>query len=517
MLDSLVNGTTQVEAIDLEKLTRIASELNNGIQCVALDSLTRVGSKNIIIFLAFDDEVSTRWVARFPLLGHHGKDNTYLGEAIESMAVTMQYVSDHTSIPIPKIYHWDGTSANELGRPYVIMEAVKGNSLLELERSGSGIGIMTRALPAFIDQWAQYTAELAALQFDRIGSLRWDDFGNVILDKLSSRTARLLTGCKLQNQLQGPFHSVPEYLLSTSELKMLAIAASAQSSADLQAHFLRSKLVESLLPYYLDNELAKGPFILTHGHLDLQHILVDESRGYNITGIIDWDYAAVLPPQSHLCIPEMLNCDLWASHKQQLRGISSWHIEFAWNNRDLYKSCLLKHLQNVNLDFGVDKLLEESRLYGVLERSISEIPQISDLDLLWGKVYGELFSWKDAIKAMEKADWGMAMADRMSLHSADDKREVEEHPESNEARATISSPSANGNPMLVAKTQKETWSKRVGYKIRWGWWHAEQILLCHMGTHRVSVLMRSTSPSEQRYLSSKTYEGDLSEHAIKKP
>ena len=130
----MVQSATQLESIDLEKLARIASGLNDGTHCTALDSLTRIGSKNIIVFLAFDDDNQTRWVARFPLLGGNGKDNTYLGEAVESMVVTMQYVSEHTSIPIPKVHHWDGTSANELGRPYVIMEAVKGNSLLELER-----------------------------------------------------------------------------------------------------------------------------------------------------------------------------------------------------------------------------------------------------------------------------------------------------------------------------------------------------------------------------------------------
>jgi hypothetical protein len=428
----------------------------------------------------------------------------------------MQYISEHTSIPVPKIHHWDGTSANELGRPYVIMDAVKGNSLLELADAGSKLLATDNLMASFIDQWAKYNAELAAHQFESIGSLRWDESGDVILDKLSSRTTRMLIGCKLQNELQGPFNSVPEYLLSTSELKMLAVAATAQSSAELQTQFLRSKLVESLLPYFLDNELSKGPFILTHGDLDLHHILVDETRGYQITGIIDWDYAAVLPPQSHIRMPEMLYCDLWPSHKQQLKGISSWHIEFAWNNRDLYKSCFLKHLQKINLDFAVDKLLDESRVYGILEKAIVEIPQISDMDLLWGKVYGELFSWRDAIKAMEKADWGVAMADRMSLDSENKGDDDNEQHAQDEAAVNVSSSSTIEKPAVVPKARNDTWSRRMIYKLRWGWWHTEQILLCHVGTRRVSLLMRSTSPSEQRYLTGNRAERRHSEPALEK-
>jgi len=500
-MDLLMDGAVQLESIDLDKLTRIATELTNGAECMALESMTRIGSKNIIIFLAFDDEKNTRWIARFSLLGRQASDNSCLAEAIESMVVTMQYVADHTSIPVPKVHHWDGTSANELGRPYTIMDAMKGNSLVELERAGCKLETITHALPAFIEQWAIYNAELAALQFDRIGSFRWDSAGNVILDKLCSRTTRMLSNPKSFDHLRGPFYSVPEYLLSISELKLLAVATDATSTTDLQRNFLRSKLAESLISYYLDSELSRGPFVLTHGDLGLQHILVDETRGYKITGIIDWDLAAILPIQSHVRLPDLLICDLWPSHKQQVHGITSWHIEFAWNNRDLFKSALMNQLKKLDFSFAVEKLLESDQLFPVLEKALSDVPDVPDLDLLWGRVYGAQFNWRDAIRAMETADWGMAMAERMSICSEPDARE-EGNGNSKESRTAVADANCPSRPTTeksdsVVLRVHTNWSKRMENKVRWGWWHTEQLLLCRFGTPRVQLLMRP-SPSDRR-------------------
>ncbi|KAJ2903126.1 phosphotransferase enzyme family protein [Zalerion maritima] len=46
---------------------------------------------------------------------------------------------------------------------------------------------------------------------------------------------------------------------------------------------------------WLDPALNKGPFVLSHGDLGPQNILVD--KDFNIAGILDWEWSSVVPVQ----------------------------------------------------------------------------------------------------------------------------------------------------------------------------------------------------------------------------
>jgi hypothetical protein len=134
---------------------------------------------------------------------------------------------------------------------------------------------------------------------------------------------------------------------------------------------------------------------------------------------------------------------------------------------------------------------------------------------LWNIVYGDQYNWRDAIKAMESADWGIAMADRMSVSSSEVKADLNEPPKRREILVEIVSRPNTGKSGSAVNPSKTTWSRRLGYKLKWGFWHAEQILLCQIGTSRVPLLMRSTSPSEQRYLNDKRHLHRHTETAVK--
>ena len=251
----------QLKSIDLDRLSRLAARIKGEGECTALTSMTCIGAANVVIFLEFNDTEATRWIARFPLIGRLTDSTDLLAELIESMVATMQFVSDRTSIPLPKIHHWDSTFSNELGRPYVIMDAAKGNSLYELEHvSGFNMDETVNKLGSFVNQWALYNAELATLQFQQIGSLqRAED--DLYVNRLCSQANVYYTDLVEGDKYRGPFNSVTDYLLSTSELKCRALPSATNVLKRYTYHdFLQSKLVESMLTVLCQPKFSEWSF-----------------------------------------------------------------------------------------------------------------------------------------------------------------------------------------------------------------------------------------------------------------
>jgi hypothetical protein len=481
----------QLNSIDMGVLCRIATRAHGRGSCTILPSMTCIGASNIVVFIAFDDDDEkdgTRWVARFPLLGLRGltDDPGLLAEVIDSMVTTMQYVSKHTSIPVPNVHHWNSTSSNELGRPYVLMDAARGNSLYELDRVGMDMEEVVKKLSSFVDQWAMYNAELASLQFERIGALKQEADGLIGVGRLCTQENLHFTPLVEADNYRGPFTSVADFLFAMSELTTQGRYSTRNPTNKYSYQdFLHSKLIISMLPYYVNPNFLNGPFVLSHVDLDIQNILVDENNGFKITGIVDWDLAAVLPLQSHIRLPDMLLCDKWTMSRQQGKSISPWQLEFAQQYRSHYKLCLEKHLRDRQLDYPVDTLVNSGYLFSRFQHAISEKPDDEGFDELWKHVYGSRLNWKDVIKGMETADWGTVMEERLSLPVP-----AETDNETSESDKDVQSRPETNDTFIKFGTQDPKWTKRISNKLRWGWWHVEQCLLCRMSSKRVPVLMQ---------------------------
>jgi len=481
----------QYKTIDLKKVAQLAAKIKGDGNCEVLEEMTQIGGSNIILFLAFDDDAATRWVARFPVVGPLGLTSDYdmLAESMESMVATMDYVSAYTSLPVPAIHHWTSSCNNEFGRPYVIMDAAKGNSLYELQSAGFDLDEMVDKFSSFVDQWAQYIAELAALQFNQIGSLVSDAEGDVVVGPL-------LTSCNIRNAplleddvYRGPFNSVADYLVSGSHLIREAVHADKSNPTLTYQKFLHSKLIESLFPFYVDPTLLNGPFVVSHIDFDLQNILVDETNNFKITGIVDWDLAAVLPLQSHLRVPDILMCDQWTRIRRINRSIKPWQLKFALKYRDHFKWCLIKHLRDKGLDYPAGNLLESGYMFGRFQRAISEDPQDEVCNEIWSHVYGTELSWKDILSGMRSADWGTVMAERLSL-PIPVATETEAEDQLYDATSDTLPSRPETTETFWNHFKRATWTGRVANKLRWGWWHIEQFMLCQMGSKRVSLLNR---------------------------
>jgi aminoglycoside phosphotransferase (APT) family kinase protein len=483
----------QCKTIDLKKLALLAQKVKGNGTCEVLYGMTQIGASNIIMFLAFDDDTATRWVVRFPTVGPLGLTPDYdmLAELIESMVTTMGYVSAHTSLPVPAIHGWSSSCNNELGRPYVIMDAAKGNSLYELQNAGFDLDEVVDRLSSFVDQWAQYIAELATLQFEQIGSLAPDSEGDVavgpLLNYFNIRCAPMLEN----DVFRGPFNSAADHLLMGSHLIREASRSESSNSPLTYQKFLHLKLLESLFSFYVDPTLLTGPFVLSHIDFDIQNILIDEKNNFKITGIVDWDLAAVLPLQSHLRVPDILMCDQWTKTRQTNREIKPWQLKFAEKYRDHFKWCLIKHLREKGLDFPASNLLESSYMFGRFQRAISEEPEDDMFDEIWSHIYGTEVSWKDILKSMQTADWGTVVAERLSLPVPTTETEPEPQRQVDDTRtAAIPSRPATTDTFWNDFKQTTTWRARMANKLRWGWWHIERCVLCQLRSNRISFLDR---------------------------
>jgi len=103
------------------------------------------GGVNMIRQLAFDDGV--QWVVRIPMprriVGDDGSFSIQTkaefwsdeqAEAMKSEVYTMIYIRDHSDIPVPEIFGFDANTDNPIGAPYIFMECVQGNSIMDLSR-----------------------------------------------------------------------------------------------------------------------------------------------------------------------------------------------------------------------------------------------------------------------------------------------------------------------------------------------------------------------------------------------
>jgi hypothetical protein len=488
----------ELQSIDLEVLARLASATNGGARCTISLPATRIGASNIVLFIDFDGASPTRWAARFPLVGWNcpTDDPKLLTELIESMVTTMKYLSQKTTIPLPKIHCWSGTSENELKRPYVIMDAASGSNMNELARNGLNMGDTVEHLSSFVDQWAMYTAELASIEFGRIGSLREDVTGNIIVDRLCSQANLHYTPQAKEDRFRGPFNSVGEYLLTSCELKYHALSLGMNNLPYSYRDYLQSKLVETLLPFYVNMPLLKGPFVLSHVDLNIQNILVDENDGFKITGIVDWDLAAVLPLQSHLRVPDIFICDTWTEEMRHAKSFGTWHVNFAKKYRTLYQSSLSKYLREKHRDYPVEKLVQNGYLFSLFEKALFDKPTVETVETLWKHVYGADVEWKRILDGMLSSDWGLATAEE-SPFPMDEEGKIDngERNPSDDGKAA-NTEVAEGSPAQAdiqptPHTLRSKWTSRLSYKIWRGWNRIQRCLLCDTEPIQLPPRMRS--------------------------
>jgi hypothetical protein len=317
------------------------------------------------------------------------------------MIATLDYVVNHTNIPVPRVHQYDLSCNNVLLRPYILMDCLPGKPMsIVLDQLNDA------QIRHLVNQWGQYTMDLASLQFPQIGSLgkNGDEF---IVKPLLPVIQGVLPKVDLKEG-HGPFSSVADYIFAMSNLKKQVVTAGKASDPHAYGNFLRSSLVESLLPFFVLPEYLNAPFVLSHRTLDMQSILVDPSG--RLSGILSWQNAAVLPLQSHIRLPVSLNVEFMPpSEKLRIPAL----LRFSTRYRPEFEKAMIE--KGTGTPWNVEDLLDRSLMYGLFEKAILDAGSERFLPALWEHVFGNALGAEDFRGAMKQGDWGVAMADRWGI------------------------------------------------------------------------------------------------------
>ncbi|RDX51458.1 hypothetical protein OH76DRAFT_1470902 [Lentinus brumalis] len=130
----------------------------------SIPSSPKRGSYNVVYEVEFSDGIS--WAVRTPCLPWNVKRE----RTMQHDMVGLQYVSDHTTLPVPRIHAYDCTTNNAIGHPYMVADYVHGTRLVDVWSKPSwwsGERSKQRLLTAI----AGYMVELSKHEFDQIGCL----------------------------------------------------------------------------------------------------------------------------------------------------------------------------------------------------------------------------------------------------------------------------------------------------------------------------------------------------------
>lgn len=127
-------------------------------------------------------ETNERVLIRFPFPGK--VHEAWREKKVKNKVMIMKYLSEHTSIPIPRVHHWGLTeeSPQQLG-PFMIEEFMDGENLGDvlkdpaLDEADAAIlnpNIGDADLNSIYEQIAGFMLELSRLEFPRIGAISKD-------------------------------------------------------------------------------------------------------------------------------------------------------------------------------------------------------------------------------------------------------------------------------------------------------------------------------------------------------
>ncbi|KGO75058.1 Aminoglycoside phosphotransferase [Penicillium italicum] len=171
-----------------------------------------------------------------------------------SEALTMRFISQHTSIPVPRVL----CAFTRSGRTYIVMERIKGDII------GSGwVKRSEDSKAELLSQLAGKVREMRDLQPSQGNRVASVDGGSLFDCRVPGPSLRF-----------GPFDTVQDF------------------HRHLRMGMEFDSRLEPKIQELIKKQSKSWPLVFTHGDLSSLNILV---RGDDIVGIIDWETAGWYP------------------------------------------------------------------------------------------------------------------------------------------------------------------------------------------------------------------------------
>ncbi|KAI4843019.1 hypothetical protein E4T44_06979 [Aureobasidium sp. EXF-8845] len=284
-----------LKKVNLNALRSKASSLHSNVPCyipaASLEFeqtvpdivLDQTGGQNCNLDIRFEDGIV--WMVRIRV-----EEPTVLprdAQAIisKSEVETLKFLA-RTNIRVPEIFH-HCSDESEIGTPYMLMEKLSGKPLNWVDAS-------TRQKTKIMEQLVDVFLELEKHPFPATGSL----FEGGLVGPFAQSHMFVSPSESL-----GPYSTLEESLTSIleHEKEMIMSGELATLATDnYLTHLWRIEHLPSLLASVIDDH-----FYLKHADDKGDHILIDED--YNITGIIDWEFASTETKNSAFSSP----CMMW--------------------------------------------------------------------------------------------------------------------------------------------------------------------------------------------------------------
>ncbi|KAJ7066369.1 kinase-like domain-containing protein [Mycena amicta] len=260
---------------------------------------------------------------------------------LASEVATMHFLRSK-GLPIPKVHGYSFTEKNESGTEYILMEYVEGTDLRQI-----WFGLKEDGIISLVDQLAKIESTVMSISFPAGGSIYYardlkelsGDEGipleqeneSISLDKerfcMGPDVSRPLWHGRRErlDVFRGPYEDAKSVLV-TGAMKELAYLDRFGSPRAPYERFRREYynykkqppsdhaknlhryllLAPSLVP---DDDSASA-FCIRHPDLTINNLRVStDSSGLQILGILDWQYAAVLPLFLHAGMPDFIQTE----------------------------------------------------------------------------------------------------------------------------------------------------------------------------------------------------------------
>ncbi|KAI2463258.1 hypothetical protein F4781DRAFT_417242 [Annulohypoxylon bovei var. microspora] len=280
--------TKLIKKINTSALATKASHLRKGVPCsiptLQYDRAIRnsvMGGMNYHIEICFDDGV--KWIARIRRFNATSPPAALRDYIIQSEVATLKFL-EQTGVPTPKVFDFTLDHAdNPVGVGYILMEKLPGKSLRwESATEQQGRKVM--------EQLARIFIELRKYPFDLLGSLDHPDDSHIGAFARESLTDFVQS----EMRTMGPFTSLEECYKSSLRLILDQIIRQEIYSEQAVDAYLIHRFLLDLVPHILPSSAQKDEkYYLKHADDKGDHILVDED--FNITGVIDWEWAHTAP------------------------------------------------------------------------------------------------------------------------------------------------------------------------------------------------------------------------------
>ena len=225
------------------------------------------------------------------------------GDKVRNEVATLDYVKQHTKIPVPIVIAYDSSSENDLGFEWILMEKIPGAPLRGIwpRLSDASKAAITREIASYVLQIRKNCV------FHEIGGLYHGPGAEFIVGPIVTQSMFMNGRRQLISRNRGPYHHDSDYARALIDVQI----------AD--AHFLKTipsddpnfdqDLLEdgpaiihamegmlALLPMIFPRDEKKESLrtILLHPDLSLNNIMVDPNT-LKITGIIDWECTNASP------------------------------------------------------------------------------------------------------------------------------------------------------------------------------------------------------------------------------